>query len=330
MASASEKRQTIVYIMGYGRSGSTILDILLSNADETTGAGEVADVYTWAKRKLPCACGSPLDQCEFWEPILQCSEGRSLGSLGERFETQRSVESHWKYPLMALHLLGRETLARYRDTMNSLFGEIFGRSNAKWVVDSSKTSTPLISRPVTLSRYTRFDVKGIFLTRDGRGVAWSEMKRAGSEERAIRFNSQAMRFWKTLACWACSNVLTFVSAFLLGSKNVLRVRYEDLCEAPVETLIRISEFTGQDLTRVIETVQHAGELSIGHNVAGNRVRFSKKLRFRPDYEWQEKMPKRFQTAFWLAAWPLSLALGYSRTPVISEPDASAQPLVQSR
>ncbi len=331
MARTSGGRHTIVYIMGYGRSGSTILDILLSNADDTTGVGEVADVYTWAERGLPCACGSALDQCGFWKPILKSHFEHAQGrSRAEFVQVQRRVESHRRFPLIALRLLGRDTVANYGEQMNSLFGEVFERSKASWVVDSSKTSTPLIGRPLSLSRYTRFDVKGIFLTRDGRGVAWSEMKRTGSEERVPRFNSQAMRFWKTVACWVVSNVLTCVSALLMGSKNVLRVRYEDLCEAPVQTLRRISEFTGQDLTRVIGTVQQAGELAVGHNVAGNRVRFSKQLRFRPDYEWQEKMPKRFQAAFWLTAWPLALALGYSRTPSTAEPDAGAQPLPQSR
>jgi len=331
MAQEPDTRQSIIYIMGYGRSGSTILDILLSNADDTTGVGEVSDVYGWAEKGLPCACGSQLDECEFWKPILaRHLEHSNAESLAETSQAQLGVESHRKYPFMALHLLGADTVAAYRRNMNSFFGEVFEQSKAKWIVDSSKTSIPLISRPVALSRYTRFDVKGIFLTRDGRGVTWSEMKRAGSQERVLRFNSQAMRFLKTVASWAIVNVLTSVSAFLMGSRNVLRVRYEDLCEAPVETLNRIGEFTGQDLTHVTETVRGDGELSIGHNVAGNRVRFTKQLRFRPDYEWREKMRRRFRTAFWLAAWPIALALGYRRTPPSAEPAAPGEPLAQSR
>jgi len=61
---------TIIYIMGYGYSGSTFLDTILGNFSDIESVGELNNFYryTWHLGKQ-CACGKKVYECEFWSPI---------------------------------------------------------------------------------------------------------------------------------------------------------------------------------------------------------------------------------------------------------------------
>ena len=61
----------ILYIAGYGRSGSTLLDIVLGNHPENVGVGEVSFLLNdWANRSRRCSCGVPYQECEFWKNLF--------------------------------------------------------------------------------------------------------------------------------------------------------------------------------------------------------------------------------------------------------------------
>ena len=59
----------VVYILGAGRSGSTVLERLLASADRVAGAGELHILWRAPFARLRCACAH-------WLLI-----GRSLHSL---------------------------------------------------------------------------------------------------------------------------------------------------------------------------------------------------------------------------------------------------------
>ena len=62
----------IVYIAGYGRSGTTLLDIALGQHSAVLGAGEITALtrHVWQANEF-CACGTPICDCKFWKPVLQ-------------------------------------------------------------------------------------------------------------------------------------------------------------------------------------------------------------------------------------------------------------------
>ena len=49
----------LVYIGGYGHSGSTLLEYLLAASPEVIACGEVASVLREGGRKAKCTCGEP-------------------------------------------------------------------------------------------------------------------------------------------------------------------------------------------------------------------------------------------------------------------------------
>ena len=56
----------ILYIAGYGRSGSSILARLLAQQDGIVSLGEFHMAPGKFREDAPCSCGEPLSQCKFW------------------------------------------------------------------------------------------------------------------------------------------------------------------------------------------------------------------------------------------------------------------------
>ena len=90
----SDAKVKVIYIAGYGRSGSTILDIALSQAREVFGAGEITALsrHVWTENEY-CACGVPIRSCELWQAIVaRWAEGEASDFLSRYHAFQRLYE----------------------------------------------------------------------------------------------------------------------------------------------------------------------------------------------------------------------------------------------
>src|SRR5262245_54968891 len=66
-----------LYIMGRGRSGSTILDILLGNSSQIESVGELVFALSRADRDR-CSCGLMLSHCFFWRQVRSRLEAEGI------------------------------------------------------------------------------------------------------------------------------------------------------------------------------------------------------------------------------------------------------------
>ena len=59
------------YIAGYGRSGSTLFDIVLGEHPQIFGAGELANLSrrVWTDNEY-CSCGAVVRECPFWTEVV--------------------------------------------------------------------------------------------------------------------------------------------------------------------------------------------------------------------------------------------------------------------
>ena len=76
----------ILYIASSGRSGSTVLDLLLGAHAACWTLGEFY-VLPWELRThtKPCGCGRPVEECHFWGPIVAEHQGALLQGSIDRF-----------------------------------------------------------------------------------------------------------------------------------------------------------------------------------------------------------------------------------------------------
>ena len=66
----------VMYIAGWGRSGTTIVDNILNSYDGVFSTGEL--FYLWSRgliEKRKCGCGVPFPRCALWGDILDAAFG---------------------------------------------------------------------------------------------------------------------------------------------------------------------------------------------------------------------------------------------------------------
>ena len=301
---------TIIYIMGYGRSGSTILDMLLQQHSDIISAGALNNIYDWQLKSEKCSCENYLSDCEFWSDVL--TGNNILANSKSPFEARtlqfkfERLSSLWKL-VAGFHSELEET--SYREGMNELYGNIADVASVNFVVDSSKSTRDCTGRALALGKVAGMPLKSIWLTRDGRGVGWSAIKRTGSDERKRSTELPLINYMRAVLSWSMTNLLTGITTLFMKKGTYLHVRYEDLCQDPDKTLSQIGEFLELDMKEVIYATSGLGDISSGHNLGGNRLRFEKKVTLKPDLSWHKKLSIQFRMLFVLIGSPVGIFIG---------------------
>ena len=74
-----EEPVKLIYVLGWGHSGSTLLGLALGSADNVVSVGEIVffDYYRDRRphpkvlREFLCTCGVSFDRCPFWCSVLR-------------------------------------------------------------------------------------------------------------------------------------------------------------------------------------------------------------------------------------------------------------------
>jgi hypothetical protein len=300
-----DEQLRVGYVAGYGRSGSTVIDIVLGAHQQVFGAGELTNLTrrVWPNNEY-CSCGARVRDCIFWSRVVESFSG-TFGSkaIDDYARLQRRYESLDKVFLLS----PSAEFKCYCGYTHALF-EIIARSSGKrTIVDSSK----LPGRALSLMRMRDLDLRVVHLVRDGRGVAWSMRKAylpdpSGGVERALKSRPVS----RTALRWMMVNAGAEAVLHRAGGSRGVRVRYEDFVSAPREQLARLGELLGVDVSSLADKLEAGESFSPGHLVAGSRIRMEGPIRLRLDAEWKRDMPSRDQKLFQLLCGWVQRRYGY--------------------
>lgn len=259
----------LLLIMGMGRSGSTLLEVVLGNNPGMVNLGELTHVFQEGfVDNVVCPCGKPARDCAVWGRIMrEC--GWSPEDIGEIVEVTGRVERHARFALVACGLLRAGVLRRYRDAHRRLLASVRRVTGAGVVVDSSLYP----GRAVALSRLWPGRVAVICLLRSPAGLmtSWSKQPRhplvPRSSLHALFYHAYV------LACMRAASRLV--------PGGALPVRLEDLLSDPGATLVRIERWCGCDLGPVRRSIREGRPLEVGHVLVGNRMRKAGEVRIDP-------------------------------------------------
>lgn len=267
---------TVLYIAGYGRSGSTVLDVLLGAHEQVVSTGEL--VYLgkeWSGHDRVCACGSDYQQCSFWKDVFATyEEAKELTQLTQR------VESRSRLFHLLSDAISTQDRRAYRRRIRSLFSCIARKTGAKVVVDSSKSARDAAGRFWALQNVAGIDVRVVHLTRDGRSVLRSVVEKGTNWAAEGYRKEKRLLAARTTIGWTLANGLTWALGTALDGDRYRRVRFEDLLENPEPVLRRVGKFAGLDLSSVIHRISSGQSFPVGHNVGGNRVRHQDTIQLR--------------------------------------------------
>jgi hypothetical protein len=311
----SEKRN--VYICAAGHSGSTLLDLILGSHSEAVSLGEVTQLPKNLTLNTTCTCGTPVQQCGYWTSVLRLLGERlqldilkepytlNLGFIDARVVIDQGKQTRWykihrKLITGAVYLywrfrvpgLGLLTKGYERAMKNNLalYDAVRDVSGSRVIIDSTKHYVKAVGLYRSAPELTRI----VLLTRDGRGVFYSNLKRSFGRKRSLQ--SWLNHFSHALPLFAKQ----------LPESAVLQVHYEALCSDPVTTLKEICDFIGiafeQSMLEFSEQENHIAN--------GNDMRFIDSSEIRCDECWRKELKPGDAEYFKRYAWTLNRQLGY--------------------
>ncbi|MGW8268666.1 MAG: sulfotransferase [Longimicrobiales bacterium] len=315
-AAAPGRPPKVLFILGKGRSGSTLLDLTLGAAEGFFSLGEVW--WAWGDQnqldQKQCGCGQRVGECPVWQPALElaretwASEYGPPPSLSEVAGWHRQVARWPRLPrafLLPPRNLDRwramQAWARFSGVLYRALAQVTG---ARVLVDSSKW----MGNPGPLGLVPGIDRRVLHLVRDPRAVAfsWKRQKEWLPGEKAMpRFGP----IHSSLS-WTARNVL---AGYVTGRRAGvgIRVRYEDFTARPAETLERIFQFLGETPAHGPLRGKRTLALPENHTAMGNASRFKiGEVELRSDAEWLEAQNPGSRWLVTALTYPLLRRYGY--------------------
>lgn len=300
----------VIYVLGYGRSGSTMLNALLGKHPQVESYGEIRNLHAVAAANELCSCHERVADCPFWQEVWERWRDQAGDELAGYDQLQERVERLQRLPkLMLSSVVGTAELARYGRVTRALFEALAAASGQRVIVDSSKYP----GRAYALTQVPGLDLRLIHLVRDARGVAYSRLKSFKKDlEAGLQNEIAPVSAGRTARSWLALNL---VSSFVMSRydrSRRLRVLYEDVVGSPGETLDGIGRLADLDMTPVKEALARDEAFGFGHTAAGNRVRMAGSLRLRPDLAWTENLPEAERRLTWRICGLLMRRYGYRK------------------
>ena len=254
----------LVYIGGYGHSGSTLLEYLLAASPEAVACGEVASVLRDRDRKGKCTCRRPIRECPVWGPLFASPDtldGMSHEDLSRAFSRKAGRACHPDRLDQDSLALGRRPVS----PCQCAWGRLHARASG--------------ARPAR------------------RRLVWGEEGRQARRPpaAAAALGSAALGWW--IANLACE---LFGSKY---PDRYVRLRYEDLARAPGDEmqglfakLVPGSEWPAEAIGGCDNRHQLYGNRMRAANLSLAEVR--------EDAAWQRDMPRLYRSLVSLLTAPL--------------------------
>lgn len=310
---ATDGKVKVLYVMGPGRSGSTVLGQVLNGVEGFFLVGEL--YYLWDRGLIEnrlCSCGVFFKNCPVWEEVLR----QSLGSVEEidarRLLELREQSTSNRRLLVASAKQRREAVPRmgeYLGVLDALYRGVKRVSRSRVIVDTSKSP----AYGFALENVPGVEMYVLHLVRDPRAIAYSWWTRKkiqpASEKRPGRYMT-AHAPLETSLTW---NAWNFAVEKTWGGapERYMRLRYEDLVRDPRGSLETILDFLGEQNLRLPLSGKREVLLGVNHAFSGNPDRLRRgSVTLRADEEWRKKMNRTQRALVVAATWPGLVRYGY--------------------
>ena len=254
----------ILYIMGTGRSGTTILEVLLKASKDIDGFGEVTHFpRDGVLKNVECSCGSASNSCVVWGEVVKTLQGSNFQDIDK---INGKLEHHRNFFSNVLKLSKTGAMKTYQALNTQIFSALKLKTDVKTLIDSSKYP----GRAVALSRIYGSDFFVIGVTRCPFELLSAFQKDNEGEQLPKSYLMAAFYYLYVITCMRVSSF--FIPKFV-------SIRYERLVQNPVRELEKIECDLNVDLSGSKRAVANKEGMSPGHIVTGNRLRKKSQIIF---------------------------------------------------
>jgi hypothetical protein len=315
----------LVYVVGVGRSGSTLLDIALGNHPQIESVGELRQLLVGGWRaNTYCTCRRRVWDCDFWTRVDAEWRRRvpeaDVDTVAEDLTDLLALRRFRRWDAM---VGSEQATGSLRRQLGGLYRAIAQESDTRILVDSSKSP----GLGLLVGTLPGIRVSYIHLTRDGRGVARSFKKSFAKDEAGgVPKRVPGRSIWRASAVWLLTNRLAERTVGKVPEDRSVRVRYEDFVGDCVATMERIGAMLDLDMSDLGRAIAAGEGLAVGHNIGGNKMRMSEEVRLRavPD-EWRTGLTAFDRTVFQSICGSMLKRYGYIQPPGAPVGDESERP-----
>lgn len=276
MKTENNKKIPVIMLVGDGHSGSTLLDLIMDSHSLVVGVGELSHYGKHLNSGELCSCGKRIKDCGFWQNVF---DGANISKLPLIYRKKSDFffnkSKYFYYDGCEKKLDAKH----YVRATEQIYENILRFSGKKIIFDSSKNC----DRAEAFLKFNQnSDITLLHLVRDGRGVAYSN----------IKLDRPGFAFMKK---WFATNLKIEIMKFRNKKTKNMFILYEDFVKNPEKVLKYILKqvnlpFEGKMLRfgRVIH-----------HQPGGNfnlRIR-AKTDEIRLDEKWKRKMPLKDKIIF---------------------------------
>jgi hypothetical protein len=271
-----------IFILGCGRSGSTLLERVMHDAFDVTALGEVT--YVWEKGLLKnesCSCGQPFRGCPFWSEVIRDAFGQVTEEEARRFDLAFNSARGRLTDLGSIPGRVRRTDAVFIEVATALYRSAAKLGGNRPILDSSKS-------PAFAARVHGLDLGslgGLHIFRDACGNVQSlrtpkrrpQANAAGDTQlHPSRSVLHAIGRWSVLN-WEARQLANRIG------EACATISYESLCE-------NLDQHLGA-IQSAFDLSPRRGSSAEGwHSVSGNPMRFDHEgTRVRLDDQWKATM-----------------------------------------
>jgi len=292
----------LIYILGLGHSGSTLLDFILGSHSKFESVGEIKNFGEYVKDNKLCYCGEKISSCEYWDNIINNYDSMIKNQKVEVNNPYYFRDYDRKFSIFEkiniyMHgyenLYSKELIKEYGLKNYYLFKSVLNYSGKEFIVDSSKNPYRL----VMLKLSNLFDIKIIYLFRDGRANLESKKRKANNNERGSAHYPGA--FNQTVRFVRKSNYIREVINALFDDYQVFALKYKDFTQQSKKSLNSFFDFF--DLPQEIDIIDSNSKNFFAkkpqHNIGGNRLRFQEIDEIRYINKWKKNLNKKEKIIF---------------------------------
>ena len=303
----------VLYVVGLGRSGSTILANSLGQIDGFFSGGELN--FIWKHNVLEnrlCGCGRPFHECPVWTEVMGEAFGGMEGVDAREMMRLQSQGARTRHIPMMLFSRGesvlRERIGKLLANTGKLYTSIANATGSRVIVDSSKEP----AYGYTVGMVPEIDLRVLHLIRDPRAAAYSWQKKKPQPDTEGREFMHRMSPAKSAALWDSWNA---ASEALWRKDNYLRLRYEDFVADPRTSFTRILDLLDERDAGLPLAGYREVKLGVSHTVSGNPNRFDTgAVELRSDEAWKERMNPKDRNLVTALTFPLLYRYDYPIIP----------------
>jgi len=269
----NENKIPVLMVVGAGHSGSTLLDLIFDSHSQIVGVGELAQYQRLKKEDWLCGCGKKLKECEFWQKVFHDVDDNKL----RRF-CQKTIDFFLKRNYFYADGQGKFNINNYIELTEKVYRNILANSGKKIVFDSSKNPV----RAEILLGSSKLNIILLHLVRDGRGVAYSHIKRGKP-------------WFYFMKRWAMNNIMVEMVKLRNRKAKSIFIYYDDFAKEPEKVI----KYVLRELGLSFEPAMLNFREKVHHLSAGNYpLMFLKKdNEIKPDREWEKKLPLKDKVLF---------------------------------